>query len=225
VIKGSSGEKGGDGLTPNIGKNGNWWIGDIDTGVNASGKKGAAGDSESGGSSYTKNGFSAVTKMDSLNFKTSDPITINDFDVSGDQYYTSSTTDPSVSLDTSTGVATVNKSGRYHVSASLNYTTTEFIDLGSDSPPSFQLVSGSDVLAGTLFDAIHIDYSLYGVEIDITPLIGNSNVQINTDLYLKKNTKLKLQVSFGGNIAITLDLSGSSGIPGTWSMRQLTQDV
>ena len=35
--KGDAGEDGQDGLTPFIGENGNWWIGDKDTGVSASG--------------------------------------------------------------------------------------------------------------------------------------------------------------------------------------------
>ncbi len=41
--KGDPGEKGADGLTPFIGENGNWWIGDIDTGVKAAGEDGAQG--------------------------------------------------------------------------------------------------------------------------------------------------------------------------------------
>lgn len=43
--QGETGPAGKDGLTPYIGDNGNWWIGDTDTGVKASG-------SGSGGSSY-----------------------------------------------------------------------------------------------------------------------------------------------------------------------------
>ncbi len=37
------GEDGIDGLTPFIGTNGNWWIGDTDTGVKAKGEDGADG--------------------------------------------------------------------------------------------------------------------------------------------------------------------------------------
>lgn len=37
------GKDGSDGLTPFIGENGNWWIGDLDTGVPAAGKDGADG--------------------------------------------------------------------------------------------------------------------------------------------------------------------------------------
>lgn len=44
---GSDGKDGNDGLTPFIGSNGNWWIGDTDTGVKASGEGGTGG-----GSSY-----------------------------------------------------------------------------------------------------------------------------------------------------------------------------
>lgn len=42
--QGAKGEKGEDGLTPYIGTNGNWWIGNRDTGVNASGIKGDQGE-------------------------------------------------------------------------------------------------------------------------------------------------------------------------------------
>ena len=38
TIKGEDGKDGKDGLTPYIGENGNWWIGDLDTGVPAKGK-------------------------------------------------------------------------------------------------------------------------------------------------------------------------------------------
>lgn len=40
---GEAGEDGADGLTPHIGENGNWWIGDTDTGVSAKGDKGDTG--------------------------------------------------------------------------------------------------------------------------------------------------------------------------------------
>ena len=40
VVVGEDGENGADGLTPYIGENGNWFIGDIDTGVFAQGKDG-----------------------------------------------------------------------------------------------------------------------------------------------------------------------------------------
>lgn len=41
---GESGKDGEDGKTPHIGENGNWWIGDLDTGVYAAGEKGDKGD-------------------------------------------------------------------------------------------------------------------------------------------------------------------------------------
>ena len=40
---GAQGEKGEDGETPYIGENGNWWIGEADTGVKAAGEDGANG--------------------------------------------------------------------------------------------------------------------------------------------------------------------------------------
>ena len=40
---GKDGEDGKNGLTPHIGENGNWWVGDTDTGVSAKGDKGDTG--------------------------------------------------------------------------------------------------------------------------------------------------------------------------------------
>ena len=42
-IDGKDGKDGADGLTPHIGENGNWWIGDEDTGVSAEGQGGVGG--------------------------------------------------------------------------------------------------------------------------------------------------------------------------------------
>lgn len=42
-VKGADGKDGVDGLTPFIGSNGNWWIGQNDTGIAAAGTPGAAG--------------------------------------------------------------------------------------------------------------------------------------------------------------------------------------
>lgn len=39
----ATGDAGKDGVTPHIGENGNWWLGDIDTGVSAKGTKGDTG--------------------------------------------------------------------------------------------------------------------------------------------------------------------------------------
>lgn len=39
----ATGDAGKDGVTPHIGENGNWWLGDIDTGVSAKGPKGDTG--------------------------------------------------------------------------------------------------------------------------------------------------------------------------------------
>ena len=41
--QGAAGEKGADGLTPFIGENGNWWIGEVDTGVSAAAQNGRDG--------------------------------------------------------------------------------------------------------------------------------------------------------------------------------------
>lgn len=51
---GEDGEDGEDGLTPEIGENGNWWIGDTDTGIPATGADGADGeDGEDGDDGLT----------------------------------------------------------------------------------------------------------------------------------------------------------------------------
>ncbi len=42
-INGTDGKDGADGLTPFIGENGNWWIGETDTGIQAIGQNGADG--------------------------------------------------------------------------------------------------------------------------------------------------------------------------------------
>lgn len=42
-VPGPAGEKGADGLTPFIGTNGNWWIGEVDTGIAATGRNGRDG--------------------------------------------------------------------------------------------------------------------------------------------------------------------------------------
>ena len=48
-LRGAAGEAGKDGNTPFIGENGNWWIGEIDTGVKAAGIDGTDGvDGEKG---------------------------------------------------------------------------------------------------------------------------------------------------------------------------------
>ncbi len=43
VINGKDGKNGVDGTTPHIGENGNWWIGEDDTGILAVGQNGANG--------------------------------------------------------------------------------------------------------------------------------------------------------------------------------------
>lgn len=40
---GDEGPKGDDGITPHIGKNGNWFIGEKDTGISATGPRGQRG--------------------------------------------------------------------------------------------------------------------------------------------------------------------------------------
>lgn len=57
---GAAGKDGVDGLTPHIGENGNWWIGNTDTGVSAKGIKGDTGEKGADGVSPT----AAVTQTD-----------------------------------------------------------------------------------------------------------------------------------------------------------------
>ena len=57
---GKDGEDGKNGLTPHIGENGNWWVGDTDTGVSAKGDKGDTGAKGADGVSPT----ASVTQTD-----------------------------------------------------------------------------------------------------------------------------------------------------------------
>lgn len=57
---GAAGKDGEDGLTPHIGENGNWWVGDTDTGVSAKGDKGDTGAKGADGVSPT----ATVTQTD-----------------------------------------------------------------------------------------------------------------------------------------------------------------
>lgn len=57
---GAAGKDGADGLTPYIGKNGNWWVGDTDTGVSAKGDRGDTGAKGADGVSPT----ASVTQTD-----------------------------------------------------------------------------------------------------------------------------------------------------------------
>lgn len=57
---GATGEDGSDGLTPYIGENGNWWLGNTDTGVSAKGDKGDTGAKGADGVSPT----ATVTQTD-----------------------------------------------------------------------------------------------------------------------------------------------------------------
>lgn len=57
---GAAGKDGVNGLTPHIGENGNWWVGDTDTGVLAKGLKGDTGDKGADGVSPT----ATVTQTD-----------------------------------------------------------------------------------------------------------------------------------------------------------------
>ncbi len=52
ALRGGKGEPGLDGLTPHIGENGNWWIGDFDTRVKAEGSTGADGHTPIRGTDY-----------------------------------------------------------------------------------------------------------------------------------------------------------------------------
>lgn len=57
---GKDGEDGKNGLTPHIGENGNWWVGDTDTGVSAKGDRGDTGAKGADGVSPT----ASVTQTD-----------------------------------------------------------------------------------------------------------------------------------------------------------------
>lgn len=86
-IKGEKGDPGKDGLTPYIGENGNWWIGDEDTGIPATGPQGPTGDSGPKGDPG-KDGVSIVSSYINeegyLIVELSDGSTINAGKVIGD---------------------------------------------------------------------------------------------------------------------------------------------
>ena len=75
--QGPQGEPGEDGLTPYIGGNGNWWIGDTDTGVSAQGPQGIQGEKgeqgiqgeqgEKGEQGDTGRGIASITTDDNGN--------------------------------------------------------------------------------------------------------------------------------------------------------------
>lgn len=84
--KGDTGEKGETGLIPYIGDNGNWWLGDADTGVQASvkgdtgeagsdGKDGAKGDAGVSGTDG-KNGADGIG-IDKININENGELIIN----------------------------------------------------------------------------------------------------------------------------------------------------
>ena len=71
VAKGEKGNDGSNGITPHIGENGNWFVGEEDTGVKAQGENGEAGigiTEITSGESYEENG----TTITPITIKTSD---------------------------------------------------------------------------------------------------------------------------------------------------------
>jgi len=74
-VKGEKGDKGNDGLTPHIGENGNWFIGDVDTEVKAQGEKGDKGDA------FTYNDFTPeqLEALKGADGAKGDPFTYADF--------------------------------------------------------------------------------------------------------------------------------------------------
>jgi len=76
--KGDKGDPGEDGLTPYIGTNGNWWIGDTDTGVSASGTTSDLNNSQTFTVTFDSNGGTSVPsqqvkRLDKV-IKPEDPI-------------------------------------------------------------------------------------------------------------------------------------------------------
>ncbi len=102
--QGPVGQTGEDGLTPKIGENGNWWIGETDTGVSASGQNGEKGngikeikktDTQGDIDTYTiyftdgttftftvTNGTTAEAKYYTVNFDLNNGEYISDIDIS-----------------------------------------------------------------------------------------------------------------------------------------------
>ena len=69
---GKDGEDGKNGLTPHIGENGNWWVGDTDTGVSAKGDKGDKGDTGAKGADGVSPTASVTQTDDGAEFTVTD---------------------------------------------------------------------------------------------------------------------------------------------------------
>lgn len=74
-VNGKNGKDGKNGLTPYIGENGNWWLGDVDSGISVNGEKGEKGDTGDDGDTGAdgldgKNGKDGVTPEFRYNVKT-----------------------------------------------------------------------------------------------------------------------------------------------------------
>ena len=63
------GDKGADGITPHIGENGNWYLGDTDTGKPSRGEKGEKGDKGANGKAPIKGTdyWTAADKIEIVN--------------------------------------------------------------------------------------------------------------------------------------------------------------
>lgn len=72
--KGEKGEKGDDGITPHIGNNGNWWIGDTDTGVKAKGEKGDKGEKGEKGEKGDPGDGASITVDTELSETSTNPV-------------------------------------------------------------------------------------------------------------------------------------------------------
>ena len=82
--QGPSGKNGNDGLTPFIHTNGNWWIGDFDTGVKARGIDGISCEHKWDGTTLTITSASGTFSMDLKGEPGKDGVT----PVKGDDYFT-----------------------------------------------------------------------------------------------------------------------------------------
>ncbi|MCL2847785.1 MAG: hypothetical protein FWE13_03435 [Firmicutes bacterium] len=114
---GPQGPAGDNGLTPYIGSNGNWWIGDTDTGIVAQGEQGPMGPIGPQGPAgvlFNNYGFASVNA--------NTPVAVG----SKIAYSANQIFSPFISVDSTNSVFTVSQAGVYMITYSVNLQAETF---------------------------------------------------------------------------------------------------
>lgn len=126
ALKGSKGDDGTDGISPHIGMNGNWFIGDTDTNVKAQGAQGAPGND--GVSPHIQNGYwyigSANTNVKAIGTDGVTPSIINGY------WYIGQTNTNVKAQGTDGSVVTIGNDGYWYINGSKTSTKAA----GEDAP-------------------------------------------------------------------------------------------